>query len=138
MKSVMIDTGPLVAGINRNDRFHEWALHEIENVSSPLLTSEPVLTEAFYLLRNCPGGATALLELMRRDILKIAFKVDEHLAALGKLMTKYTDVPMSLADASLVRMSELYTQSAILTLDGDFRVYRRFGRQSIPLIISER
>mgnify|MGYP002358542810 CR=1 FL=1 len=133
--SVMIDTGPLVAGINRNDRFHTWALQEIGTVSPPLLTCEPVLTEAFFLLQHCPGGSTTLLEMMRRDIVKIAFRVDEHLEPLGKLLAKYATVPMSLADACLVRMSEIHSQSALMTFDSDFFVYRRFGRQSIPLII---
>ena len=71
---------------------------------------------------------------MEREVIRVAFNLGNQITAVRKLMRKYRSTPMSLADACLVRMSELFSESAIFTLDGDFRVYRRHGRQVIPLI----
>jgi len=131
---VLLDTGPLVASLNRKDRFHEWARTLWGEIAPPLLTCEPVLAESCFLLRRCAGGADAVLELVRRDVVKVAFRLDEHVASITKLMSKYSSASMSLADACLVRMSELDSQAAVMTVDADFRIYRRHGRQAIPLI----
>lgn len=132
-KQILLDTGPLVASINRRDRFHEWAKMQLAHINPPMLTCEAVVAESCFLLRHAPGGSKAILELIRRGIALVAFRIDDHPEALIKLMTKYSDVPMSLADACLVRMSELHPDSSIMTLDADFKLYRRHGRQTIPL-----
>ena len=132
-KQVLLDTGPLVASINRRDRFHEWAKMQLAHISPPMLTCEAVIAESCFLLRQTPGGSKAILELVRRGIALVAFRIEDHAEALIRLMTKYSDVPMSLADACLVRMSELHPDSSIMTLDADFKLYRRHGRQTIPL-----
>ena len=134
---VLVDTGPLVALLNRRDRFHSWAKARMGELSSPLFTCEPVLAEACYLLRDSPGGAAAVMELLERGVLTVAFQVAAHARSLTALMTKYADVPMSLADACLVRMSELDEKSAVLTVDGDFLLYRRLGRQVIPTMMPQ-
>ncbi len=131
---VLLDTGPLVASINRNDRFHQWACARFGEIAPPLLTCEPVLAESCFLLRAYPRGGAAVLELLHRGIVKVAFRVEDHVQSIAKLMSKYADMSMSLADACLVRMSELDSQAAIMTLDTDFRIYRRHGRQTIPLL----
>lgn len=135
---VLLDTGPLVACINRRDRFHEWARLWLDKIAPPLLTCEPVLAEACFLLQACPGGSKAILEWLHRGVLEVTFKVEQQVLPVAKLMTKYADVPMSLADACLVRMSELTSEARIMTLDSDFHVYRRHGRQVIPLIIPDK
>lgn len=76
----------------------------------------------------------ALLDFIQIGALSVAFRIDEHIAALRKLVQKYKDTPMSLADACIVRMSEIHDRHAILTLDSDFLVYRKHGRVALTLI----
>ena len=135
IRHVLLDTGPLVASINRRDRFHAWTCSALAQIAPPLLTCEPVLAESCFLLQKFPGASAAILELVHRGIVKVNFHVDEHILPLSKLMSKYANVSMSLADACLVRMSEMDSQSTILTLDADFKVYRRHGRQTIPVMM---
>ena len=138
MRHVLLDTGPLVASINRRDRFHEWTLNALAQITPPLLTCGPVLAESCFLLQKFPGASAAILEMVHRGIIRVKFRLDEHLLPLSKLMAKYANVSMSLADACLVRMSEVDSQSTILTLDSDFRVYRRHGRQAIPVMMPQK
>lgn len=133
--SLLLDTGPLVALLNRRDRFHDWARGEVSVVTPPLLTCESVLSEACFLLRQTPGGRTAVLELLRRGLIAIAFELEREAAAVEKLLARYSSVPMALADACLVRMAELTAGSVLLTLDSDFGIYRMHGRQVIPVRI---
>jgi predicted nucleic acid-binding protein len=132
---VLMDTGPLVASLNRRDRFHRWAKARLSELEPPISTCEPVLAEACFLLRDTPGGASAVLKLVERGVLLVEFQVPPHARSLATLMTKYADVPMSLADACLVRMTELNGSCAVMTLDADFLVYRRHGRQVIPVMM---
>ena len=132
---VLMDTGPLVASLNRRDRFHLWAKERLGELEPPISTCEPVLAEACFLLRDLPGGAVAVLSLVERGVLQVAFQVPPHARSLATLMAKYANVPMSLADACLVRMTELDESSAVMTLDSDFLVYRRHGRQAIPVLM---
>ncbi|MBX9829837.1 MAG: hypothetical protein K2Y27_33210 [Xanthobacteraceae bacterium] len=74
------------------------------------------------------------MELIQDGALSLAFRIDEHIGALRKLLQKYKDTPMSLADACIVRMSEIHDRHSVLTLDSDFLVYRRHGRAPLPLI----
>jgi predicted nucleic acid-binding protein len=122
---VLLDTGPLVAGINRRDRFHEWAKMRFGEIAPPLWTCEPILSESCHLLRACPGGSAAVLELVSRGIVKVAFRLEDHILPIAKLMAKYASISMSLADACLVRMSELDSHATIMTMDADFKIYRR-------------
>ena len=134
MKRIIVDTGPLVALLNGSDVYHEWARNTMSRLKPPLFTCEPVLAEAAYLVRRLPGGPQAVLDLLARGVVQVDFRVDSDLLALRTLLTKYASVPMSLADACLVRMSEVMPRSHILTLASDFKVYRRRGRLAIPLI----
>lgn len=130
---VLLDTGPLVALLKRRDRYHDWARQEVATVSPPLLTCESVLSEACFLLRKEPDGRAAVLELLRRGLVAVAFDLDRETAAVQKLLARYGNVPMDLADACLVRLAELTAGSVLLTLDSDFRIYRMHGRQVIPV-----
>lgn len=134
-RAVLLDTGPLVALFNRRDRYHRWAIEQWAELESPLLTCEPVLTEACFLLRHLSEGPAAVLELLARGTAKIGYRVEVEAAQLGKLMSRYADVPMSLADACLVRMVEQQPDAAVFTLDRDFRIYRVHGRRVIPVIM---
>jgi predicted nucleic acid-binding protein len=97
-------------------------------------TCEAVLSEAWYLLRLTRRGQTALLEFVERGVVSVDFALSSELAAVRRLVTRYRDRPMSLADACLVRMAELFDEAGVLTLDADFAIYRKNGRQVIPLI----
>jgi predicted nucleic acid-binding protein len=134
-RRVVLDTGPLVALLNRHETCHDWAKLQWRDAVPPLLTCEPVLSEACFLLRALPGGRGEVMELLRRGAVEVAFHLEEHVEPLARLMRKYASVPMSLADACLVRMAELSPQSAVLTLDRDFRLYRKSGRQVVPVIM---
>ena len=134
MNSVLIDTGPLVAFLNRRERFHAWAAEVLDAIEPPIFTCDPVLSEACFLLQDVSGGQDAVLELVSRGIVRSDFRVASEIDSLRVLMKKFSDVPMSLADACLVRMTELAQQSVVLTLDSDFRVYRRNRRQVVPTI----
>jgi predicted nucleic acid-binding protein len=126
----IVDAGPLVALLNRRDSFHEWVTQALKALPLPLLTCEPVLTEAAHLT----GKPAALLAMLGEGSLKIGIELDEQGDAVRRLLDRY-GARMSLADASVVRMSELSRRSRVFTLDrADFSVYRRNGREVIPLI----
>lgn len=131
---MLLDTGPLVAFLNRRDRYHDWAKAQWEDSTPPLCTCEAVLAESCHLLRQLPGGSHAVIELVSRGVIAVPFRLQDDAAAVAKLLSRYADVPMSLADASLVRMSEHHGDSVVITVDKDFRIYRRHGRQVIPTV----
>jgi uncharacterized protein len=135
MKSrVIVDTGPLVALLNRADTHHAWVVQQLQDIAPPMITCEAVLAEATYLTRAVPGARAALIEMLGEGFLSIGMALADHHSAILKMVQRYTDVPMSLADACLVRLAEIYPQSPVLTLDSDFEVYRKNGRQVIEVI----
>ena len=134
MTAAIVDTGPLVAFFDRAEQHHRWVTERIEELDAPLLVCEPVLAEAMYLLARYSKAQDAMFELIQDGALRLAFQIDEHVAALRKLLQKYRDTPMSLADACIVRMAEIYDRHAVLTLDSDFLVYRKHGRASLTLL----
>lgn len=134
---VLLDTGPLVAAIDRRDRFHDWVAAELTTIASPLLTCEAVLSEALFLLRNVYGGQEALISLVNTGAIHIPFHLNEEFTRIGELLTRYQSVPMSLADACLVRMFEEYSGSSVLTMDSDFIIYRKNRNEIIPVIMPQ-
>ena len=134
MTRVILDTGPLVAFLDRRGRHHEWASAQWGLIRPPFLTCESVLAEACFLLAGKPGGLPLLFELLCRGMISLPFRLEDHAEAVAKLIEKYSNIPMSLADACLARMSELFPSGQVFTCDGDFRLYRKHGRQVIPLI----
>jgi predicted nucleic acid-binding protein len=134
---ILADTGPLVALLNPRDQYHEWARARFDEFTEPLLTCDAVLAETAFLLSACPGANATLMALWRRGAFRVDFPTEREKTALARLMTKYRDLPISFADACLIRLSELHAASIVWTLDGHFRVYRRHGRQTIPHIMPE-
>jgi len=132
---VLADTGPLVALFHQNDSAHQWAIARFREFTEPLLTCEAVLTEAIHLLRKVPPAHANFMSLWQRDLLRVEFSAENEKDAIRRLLRRFADVPTSFADACLIRMSEIHANSVVWTLDSDFRVYRRNGRQSIPLVI---
>lgn len=136
-QKVLLDTGPLVAFLNKKDRYHKWAITHFGAMSPPILTCEAVVSESCFLLRQYENGASHVLSLLERELLTIPFCLKDELRAVKTLLNKYKDIPMSLADGCLVRMAEQITDSVIFTLDCDFKVYRKSRRKVIPLIIPD-
>jgi uncharacterized protein len=134
MTVAIVDTGPLVAFFDRAEQHHDWVAERFEELEAPLLVCEPVLAETMYLLARYPKAQDVLLEFIHNGALSIAFRIDEHVGALRNLLRKYQDIPMSLADACIVRMSEIHERHSVLTLDSDFLVYRKHGRASLTII----
>lgn len=137
METVMVDAGPLVAYLSKRDQDHAWVEQKFRQLRSPLRTCDAVFSEACFLLKDTPGGTRQLLALIERGVVTLDFDLRAEFAAVADLMRRYENVPMSLADACLVRMSELHGEAVVFTLDSGFRIYRRFRRQVIPLIRPE-
>ena len=130
--SVIVDAGFVVALLSSRDTHHRWALAHASRLESPWQTCEAALSEIFHLVGA--AGSDAVIALLRRRCLSVAFNLGMELDYVLKLMQKYSDVPMSLADACLVRMSETFPESILLTTDSDFRIYRRYGRNVVPCV----
>jgi predicted nucleic acid-binding protein len=124
------DTGFLVAFANRNDEYHNWAVSVARRITEPLLTCEAVLAETAFHLRN----VGVVLAMIGDGLIELAFDCRDHLPQLAMLAKRYADREPDLADLCLVRMSELYPRHSIITVDDDFRIYRRNKREAIPLI----
>ena len=129
----LLDTGPLVSFLGSGLEHHEWATEEWKQLRPPLVTCEPVLTDAAFLLKKEGGEADPLFALLSRGVIRIGLSIQEQQADLRALMRRYRNRPMSLADACLVRLSEIHAAAEVLTLDSDFRIYRRHGNKVIPL-----
>jgi predicted nucleic acid-binding protein len=133
-QQVIMDTGPLVAFLNSRDKYHDWAKAQWAQVQPPLLTCEAVVSEACFLLREWSKGSSSVFELLERKVVEISFCLADNIVPVSALLKKYGNVPVSLADACLVRMAELYDRSSIITLDADFQIYRKHKRRIIPLL----
>lgn len=125
------DTGFLVAFANRRDEYFPWAHALAEKVEDPLLTCEAVLAETAFHLRD----SALALAMVEKGLVRLAFDVETQRVELAELARGYADRRPDLADLCLIRMSELNPKLSVLTVDGDFRVYRRNRRETIPVIM---
>lgn len=135
MEALLIDTGPLVALLDRSDAHHEWAVEQFSQLASSPVTCEGAISEATHLLQDAGVKPWGVLELVGRKIISVRFNLEPNLDRVLALMKKYADTPMDFVDACLVAMTEEKRDCQLLTLDSDFKIYRRFERQVIPLII---
>ena len=130
--NVLVDAGFVVALLSSRDAHHPWAVAHAPQFAPPWSTCESAMSEAFHLVGA--RGAPALSALLRRRSVLVAFDLANNLEPVLKLMQKYSDVPMSLADACLVRMTETFADAIVLTTDTDFRIYRRHSRHVVPCV----
>ncbi|HEY2800493.1 MAG TPA: PIN domain-containing protein [Chthoniobacterales bacterium] len=137
MKVVLADAGPLVALFNPRDRFHAWTRARFDEFTEPMVTCEAVLAETLFLATKVPGACARILALWHRDLLQLTFSAEQERVALQRLLTKYADLPISLADACLIRMSEIHSDSLVWTVDRHFSIYRRHGRQVVPTLMPD-
>ena len=134
--TVVVDTGPIVALLDADESRHDWARARFEELRAPLLTCEAVLSEASFLLRRAGADPSLPASLVRRGVLEVArlFATDADADAMARLMRRYADIPMSFADACLVRIVERTRNASVMTLDSGFRIYRQARRRTIPLL----
>jgi predicted nucleic acid-binding protein len=130
---VLLDTGPLVAYLWQHDRYHKWTAEQFAALDLPLITCEPVITEACFLTARNRVSPVHVLETVERGVIRLDFQLSEEIEAVRGLMARYASVPMSLADACLVRLAEM-TGLPICTLDSDFAIYRAQRRRPLTLI----
>jgi predicted nucleic acid-binding protein len=133
----IVDTGPIVALLVAGDAHHAWAQRVWGELEPPLLTCEAVLSEAQFLVARFGGNPRSVLEFVRRGALRVAFEVENEVQRLLELEGSYRTLPMSLADACLVCMTEKLLHCRVITTDSHFRVYRRHGRRLIPVLMPE-
>ncbi|WP_367875324.1 type II toxin-antitoxin system VapC family toxin [Luteolibacter sp. Populi] len=134
---LIVDTGPLVALIDRSERQHGWAKACFGELRHALVTCDAVISETMFLVRRAGKDPSIALELITRNLIISDYRVQEEAAPLMELMQRYRNVPMSLADACLVRMAGIHDGARVLTMDSDFTVYRKFGRKVIPVIMPD-
>jgi predicted nucleic acid-binding protein len=130
--NVLVDAGFVVALLSNRDAHHGWAAAQAPQFRPPWSTCEAALSEAFHLVGV--RGALSLGALLRRGSVLVSFELAKHVEPVLKLMQKYSNMPMSLADACLVRMTETLADPVVLTTDADFRVYRRHSRHIVPCV----
>ncbi len=131
---LILDTGPWVALHCQGDAHHQWAKNEFAQHTGSFLTCEAVVAETCFLLARNGFDPAKALSLVERGVVQIAMHLGEQLTTVRSLFERYDNVPASLADACLIRMSELYDPCRVVTLDADFHIYRRHGRKVIPTI----
>ncbi len=133
-KVIILDTGPLLAWLSDKDAWHGWAVEQFASLQPQFVTCEAVLTEACFLYAREGGDPARIIGKVRTGTLQVPFEIGDEAGALETLMKRYADTPMALADACLVRLSEIYKDCRVFTLDRHFNTYRRYGRSVIPLL----
>ena len=131
---VILDTSVLVALLSKGDRNHDWAVSQWAQVSPPALTCDAVISETCFLLKR-RYLIEAVFEMIEVEAIAIAFDLQEEASNVRVLMSRYESVPMSFADACLVRMTEQIPNSAVITLDSDFKIYRKHRNEAITIIL---
>ncbi|HEY1717862.1 MAG TPA: PIN domain-containing protein [Verrucomicrobiae bacterium] len=134
MEAVILDASPLVAYFDADEEHHAWCVRQFESLQPPLLSCEAAIAEAVYLVESRGGESARIFEFLQGGIIQIPFRLEKEIQTVITLRRRYANVPMSLADACLLRLSETHANSRVFTLDRDFKIYRRHGRQVIPLI----
>jgi predicted nucleic acid-binding protein len=128
----ILDAGSLIAALNDRDEYHRWACETLERLGPPFYSCPEAIAEAAAMT----GQASAIVEMIHAAEILLAFSLSDQTAAVLSLLKKYRDREMDLADACILRMTELMRDSRVVTLDpADFAVYRRNGRELIPVIV---
>lgn len=127
MKPVLLDTGVIVALLDRSEARHSECSRVVRELDAPMITCEAVIAESCYLLRKLTGASEAVLENVAAGIFQIPLQLSREAANVRKILRKYRDQPIDLADACMICMADAFSAGEILTLDRDFAIYR-WGR----------
>lgn len=130
----LVDTGPLVALLDRSDRHHAWAVEVFSQLRGPLMTCEAVVAEVLFLCARNRVSAKAVWALLESRTLRPLPVFAESPEAVVRLLKRYASVPMSLADGCVLRLHETLESSVVLTCDSDFRVYRRSRGRAVDML----
>ena len=134
MAAVLVDAGALIALLDRSDRHHQTCVAALANITEPLLSVWPAITEAMHLLADTPRGQDALFDMVDDGAIRLADLDDADLRRMKALMQKYRSLPMDFADAALVRVAERDKLRRILTFDRHFTVYALPGRARFEVL----
>lgn len=134
MQDAIADTGALVALLDRSDQHHQWAVECFKSIRAPVITCEAVLAETWHLLGEALPSRRTLAKLHCDGIIQVNLEFEAQSPSIWQLLDRYQDIPMDLADACMVRLSELFVQHVVWTVDSDFKFYRRNKRAAIPLM----
>lgn len=127
MKPVLLDSGVIVASLDRSERHHERVLDLIDSLGAPLVTCEAVIAESCHLLRHLPGAGDVVIENVAAGVFQVPFQLGNSAADVRRIMAKYRDHPIDFADACLIQLANDFATGDILTLDSDFEFFR-WGR----------
>jgi predicted nucleic acid-binding protein len=131
---ILIDSGPLIAFFSSSEKYHRWVLGQMSDMNGDLITSESVLSEVVFLLKTHPKALNAISSLVGQGILRIDQAFSESPTECIELVHKYSDLPSSVADVSLVYLHSKLKNSVIFTLDSDFLVYKDKSGKPLRLV----
>jgi predicted nucleic acid-binding protein len=135
VKPVLLDTGVIVALLDRSEKFHHGCAEAVRSLQAPLVTCEAVIAESCYLLRNLPGAPEAVIENIAVGIFQVPFQLSREAHGTRQILRKYRDRKIDLADACLIRLADEFETSDILTLDKDFQIYRWSKNKPFHLLL---
>jgi uncharacterized protein len=135
VKQVLLDTGVIVALLDRSERYHARCVDVLENLEQPLVTCEAVIAESCYLLREISGAPETVLANIEQGIFQIPLQLNRAAAPIRAILRKYRDVPADFADACLIQLADELDTGEILTLDGDFARYRWRRNRPFQMLI---
>lgn len=131
MKNTLVDAGPLIALFDKNDKYHNSVINFLKKFNGQLITSWPVITEVTHLLSFNVNVQIDFFEWLKREAIKIINLENIHLERIIQLSKKYSDVPMDLADSSLIVIAELTNITDIITIDSDYYIYKTKNKKSL-------
>ncbi len=136
MKPILLDTGVIVALLDRSEKFHQACSEAVQSLEAPLVTCEAVIAESCYLLRNLPGAPEAVIENVVEGIFQVPFQLSREAVGVKQVLRKYRDRRIDLADACLIRLADEFETADILTLDKDFQIYRWGKNKSFHILLN--
>jgi len=137
VKPILLDTGVIVALLDRSEKFHRRCADALRELDAPLITCEAVMAESCCLVRNLPGAPEAIIANVAEGIFQIPFQLSREAVGVRSILRKYQDREIDLADACLIHLANEFETGDILTLDKDFQVYR-WGRNKGFRLLPER
>jgi uncharacterized protein len=136
LRPILLDTGVIVALLDRREKYHRACVAAVESLESPLITCEPVIAEACYLVRNIAGAKQAVLQNVAAGIFHVPFLLRERAGAVKRILDKYDDMEIDLADACLIDLASSLKVPDVLTLDADFQTYRWSGDRRFRMVVN--
>jgi predicted nucleic acid-binding protein len=136
MTPVLMDTGVIVALLDRSEKRHAECVAVVEELKQPLVTCEAVIAESCYLLRNLTGAPEAILENVDEGVFQLPFQLSQSAGAVQSILRKYRDIPADFADACLIHLADILNSGEILTLDSDFQSYRWRRTRTFNLLVA--